>query len=296
MKGLFANKSAFTQLIILVFLTLISSLIASFLALLLVMGTGGEGLDLTQSPDKLRWIQLISALGTFLFPALGMGFLCSTDLRRYLSLGKMPEGKIFLYLLLAYFLMSPVMNLTQCLNQQMALPEFMEPIENWMKEREDAAEKLTLTLLSENDLLSILFNLLVVAVAAGITEEFFFRGALQRVFERWGLNPHAVIWISAILFSAFHLQFYGFIPRMLLGAYFGYLLYWGRNIWVPVIAHTLNNTVAVLGMSNARLKEMEYFNGEFGTEYILPLTILAVVSLPFLFLLLRRMKKVLDTD
>lgn len=104
-----------------------------------------------------------------------------------------------------------------------------------MQTQEALAEQLTNTLLAGDGLLTFLSNLVVMALMAGITEEFLFRGALQRIIGQWTANHHIVIWSAAILFSAFHLQFYGFLPRMLLGAYFGYLLYWSRNIWIPVL-------------------------------------------------------------
>jgi len=294
LQGLFAKKSAFTQLTILILLTLIGALIFSLSGTIILMLISGSPDSLLQNPDYIRSLQFLSAIGTFIFPAFGMAWLCGYDIRSYLSIGKIPGISIFFYLLLAYFISSPILNLTQYINQQMSLPSFMEPLENWMRLQEDNAEKLTLLLLADNSVKGILFNLLVIAITAGIAEELFFRGALQRVFERWNLNPHAVIWITAILFSAFHLQFYGFIPRMLMGAYFGYLLYWSRNIWLPVIAHTINNTVVVVGMSNDQLRDMTYFNGEFETKHILPLVLAALVSTALLFLLLKQLKKKLN--
>src|SRR5690606_27732574 len=76
--------------------------------------------------------------------------------------------------------------------------------------------------------------------------EFLFRGCVQGILMRWFKNPHTAIWVTAIIFSAIHLQFYGFLPRMLLGALFGYLLFWGKSIWLPVLAHFLNNAFATI--------------------------------------------------
>ncbi len=77
-------------------------------------------------------------------------------------------------------------------------------------------------------------------------EEFLFRGVIQRLFTEWTRNRHVGIWIAAFLFSFIHFQFYGFLPRFLLGLYFGYLLVWSSSIWVPVTGHFINNGVAVL--------------------------------------------------
>ena len=89
---------------------------------------------------------------------------------------------------------------------------------------------------------------------------------------KWTSNPHTIIWIAAILFSAFHLQFYGFLPRMILGAYFGYLLYWSKSIWIPVFAHFVNNAFAVIGMSDSRLKDNEFVTGDIPAEHLLTLS------------------------
>ncbi len=74
----------------------------------------------------------------------------------------------------------------------------------------------------------------------------FFRGALQRIMATGGVSAHAAIWIAAFVFSAFHMQFFGFLPRLLIGAFFGYLLWWSGSLWLPVCAHALNNTMALV--------------------------------------------------
>lgn len=131
------------------------------------------------------------------------------------------------------------------------------------------------------------------ALCPAITEEFFFRGALQRLIGKWNPNPHFVIWNAAILFSAFHLQFYGFIPRMLLGAYLGYLLLWTRSIWIPVFAHFINNATAVIGMSDKNLRESALVTGEIPTDQIFQYGIAAAISLILFIFLNQYLKKIL---
>ena len=95
--------------------------------------------------------------------------------------------------------------------------------------------------------MSLIFSVLIVGIFAGFSEELFFRGAFQRLLSSGNMNCHAAIWLTAFVFSATHLQFYGFFPRMFLGAYFGYLLYWSRCLWVPVIVHITNNVLYIVG-------------------------------------------------
>jgi membrane protease YdiL (CAAX protease family) len=88
---------------------------------------------------------------------------------------------------------------------------------------------------------------MVIALFPAVTEELFFRGVIQKLFNNWTGNIHIAIIITGILFSFAHFQFYGFVPRMFLGIVMGYLLYWTNNIWVPIFAHFANNAIAVIG-------------------------------------------------
>ncbi len=278
-KGIYAGQSAFMQLCLLLFFVLTGTIVSGVISLLLI---GGSYTELNRDPDFIRLIQFLSTVLTFLLPALSVAWLCSRNPLAYLSVGKFPDVKILSLTFISMILFSPVITLTGLLNRSMKLPSFMQEVESWMQSLEASAEELTLLLLSDSGILSLLFNLLVVAVTAGIVEEFFFRGALQRIIGKWFTNPHVTIWCVAFIFSAIHMQFYGFLPRLLLGAYFGYLLYWSRNIWIPVFAHFINNAVAVIGMSDSRLKENEYISGEIPDSGLLPFGISALVAF-FLF-------------
>jgi hypothetical protein len=79
-----------------------------------------------------------------------------------------------------------------------------------------------------------------------IGEELLFRGVLQKLIQKMTGSSHWAIWITATLFSALHLQFFGFLPRLLLGALFGYLLEWTGTLWLPILAHFINNASGVI--------------------------------------------------
>lgn len=290
LKGIYAGKPAIFQLILLLLLILAGAVFSSLFAMGLFYLSYGLHTDITQYPDMMRLLQLISAIGTFLFPALALAWLCSSNPKEYLSIGKMPKGHILLLTFLCVFLLTPSISLTGLLNKQMELPSFMEPIESWMRSQEETTEQLTLKLLAGGGIITLFFNLIVIAVAAGVTEEFLFRGALQRIIGNWTHNHHIIIWSAAIIFSAFHMQFFGFLPRMLLGAYFGYLLYWTRNIWIPVFAHFVNNAFAVIAMSDTQLKDNEFITGDISTQNLLPYTIVAIVALFFFVCCCKKLK------
>lgn len=293
-KGMYAGRSAWFQLFVLLVFIAAGAVVASLTGGMLALVCGFAGTDsIMNNPDMMRGFQFISTIGTFLLPSLALAWCCSTHVKEHLSIRPVPSAEILLLTVASMFLISPAISLTGALNQQMTLPEFMAPVENWMRQQEDTAQYMMDLLLQNSSLLTLLSNLIVIAVMAGITEEFLFRGALQRIIERWTPNHHVVIWMAAILFSLFHLQFFGFFPRMLLGAYFGYLLYWGRSIWLPVFAHFINNAVAVIGLSDSRLKDNEYISGDISADHLLQFTLIALLTTLLFIGLVRYLRKML---
>lgn len=286
---MYAGRSAFFQLFLLLLLAVAGAIVFSLIVSLPFYWIYGT-VDVGAHPGAMRWLQFMSAIGIFLLPALAIAWFCSTNPKDYLSIRPLPKAEIWILTLVSMFLLSPAISLIGAFNQQMSLPEWMAPLEEWMRRQENLAQEMTEIFLQNASCLNLFLNLIVIAVAAGITEEFFFRGALQRILAKWTPNHHLVIWVTAILFSAFHLQFFGFIPRLLLGAYFGYLLYWGRNIWIPVFAHFANNAFAVIGLSNNEWKKNEFISGEIPADHLLQFTLIAMLTFILFVLLVRRLK------
>lgn len=131
-------------------------------------------------------------------------------------------------------------------NSHVDLPDVFGGFESWARETEDKATALTKYLTEFSNVGQFITGFIVIAVLAALGEELVFRGMLQPALQKATGNIHAAIWISAILFSSLHLQFYGFVPRVLLGALFGYLYFWSGNLLVPMIAHFVNNAFSVV--------------------------------------------------
>ncbi|GAB2492026.1 CPBP family intramembrane glutamic endopeptidase [Algoriphagus taiwanensis] len=131
-------------------------------------------------------------------------------------------------------------------NAQLTLPESMAGLENWMKEMETQLMELTKYLTDFQTIPELLAGVLVIGVLAGVGEEVFFRGLVQPKMQSYLKSPHWGIWITAIIFSAIHVQFYGFVPRVFLGALFGYLYHYSGSLWYPILAHIFNNGLTVL--------------------------------------------------
>jgi uncharacterized protein len=133
-------------------------------------------------------------------------------------------------------------------NQEVVFPEFMERFESWARDRESEAARQTVLLTEMGSVRELLIAVLVIAVLPAVGEEFVFRGIIQNEVFRGTNNIHVSIWFSAIVFSAIHLQFFGFLPRMMLGAIFGYLYYWSGNLWTAIFAHFVNNATQVIAL------------------------------------------------
>ena len=203
--------------------------------------------------EALKWVQLIQTAALFLLPPFLMAFLWAKQPLEWLKLKSETRG----YGLWAIFLMLmalPAINLVGYFNQQMSLPAFLEPLEQWMKTSEANAAHLTEQFLSVTTFDGLIINILLMALLPAVAEELTFRGVLQRLIQtqtneainREGKRVHLAIWCSAILFSAIHMQFYGFLPRMLMGALFGYALVWTGSLWIPILMHFTNNAMAVI--------------------------------------------------
>ena len=202
--------------------------------------------------EALKWVQLIQTAALFLLPPFLMAFLWTKQPLEWLKLKSETRG----YGLWAIFLMLialPAINLVGYFNQQMSLPAFLEPLEQWMKTAEANAAHLTEQFLSVTTFDGLIINILLMALLPAVAEELTFRGVLQNLFEvkdetlkKKGKRVHLAIWCTAILFSAIHMQFYGFLPRMLMGALFGYALVWTGSLWIPILMHFTNNAMAVI--------------------------------------------------
>ena len=156
-----------------------------------------------------------------------------------------------------------------------------------MREAENTAAELQERFLSGTSYLDLFVNIVVMAIAPAVCEELLFRGVIQNQLEKWFKNAHVAVWVAAIIFSAIHFQFYGFFPRMILGAALGYLLVYGKSLWLPIVAHALNNFMAVVVAWGAnKLEVMEQIEAATPTyttseDYIFLIGCVFVVALSY---------------
>lgn len=191
---------------------------------------------------------VIQDILVFIAPAFITAIIISRKAATFLRLNVTPKWRELAFMLLLFIVSLPAMNYIVSLNEAIRLPESLSGIEQTLRAMENAAQDVTDMLIGDNStLIQLLPSLILVGALAGFSEEIFFRGTMQSIFVSRPTNIHVSVWFTALLFSVLHFQFYGFIPRLLMGAMFGYMLVWSGSLWIPVIAHTLNNSVVVVG-------------------------------------------------
>jgi len=253
---LFFHQPAVVQLVVLFLLVLCFWIVSFFLGVVLSRLFFGipvletlSGIAIPETRNEinlLKFMQLINQFGTFLIPPFLFAFLVSTDIREYLGLQKKPNLLPVLSAIILIYLLLPVINELVRINQNMSLPSCLSAVEEWMRVSEMRAEKMTKAFMRTTSIKGLLINLLIIGVLAAVGEELLFRAVLIRVFRSWFKSSNWAVIISAFIFSAFHLQFYGFLPRFLLGLVFGYLFVWSGSLFLPIIAHFINNASAVI--------------------------------------------------
>jgi len=254
----FREMKPFPQLMFAAFVIVVSFIV--FLLASLVIAVPVFGLDSMLSmptlndlnnPDSLRllkYFQVVQSIGLFIVPPIILAWLFKGNIIQYLNLHKNVNAASVLLVTLLIIFALPLINFIGEWNNQMQFPEWLRGVEQWMQNAEENAAELTEAFLKVETTSGLIFNLFMIAFLPAIGEELLFRGVIQRIFVRMTNNYHWGIWIAAFLFSALHIQFYGFVPRLLLGVLFGYLLVWSGSMWLPIIAHFVNNGFAVIAM------------------------------------------------
>ena len=241
----------------------------------------------------MKIAHMIGSVGSFIVSVHIFSRLCSENYIAYLKLNRKPLPMTFIMAGLIFIFVQPFINATAELNSHFPFPEFMAGVQRWVQETEDQYQKLTDAFLEMKTYKDLALNLFVIGFVAALSEEIFFRGALQRLLMEWTGSIHKGVWITAVAFSAFHMEFSGFFPRIILGALLGYMFAWSRSLWLPVFAHFVNNGAAVMMsfyVQKGKLgKEIE--NVGTGQGAVLPVIISVVLTSGFL-LSLYRMEKV----
>jgi len=239
------------QFLLLVAILVVALIIGTVIGLVIVYAAFGMNTMEAITTLNLNAPHFVSALWVVQFagttlPILAtpvfFSFVVMHDPASYLRTSFRFPVQLLVIVLVITFFSFPLIEFLTNVNQHIALPSWLK----WLEANQKNEEKLMTAMLSMKSIWDVIYDVLFIGLLTAVVEEFMFRGCLQTVFERWTKNIHAAIWITAILFSAFHMDFYGFLPRVLLGALFGYFVAWSGSVWTSVWAHFLNNGTVVV--------------------------------------------------
>ena len=263
----------------------------------------GDGIEILNNlgsvtdPDSdsvffLKVLQIMQAIGLFLVPYFI--YRWAAPERPYsLNWTNVQIGSLILFSITMVSAM-PAINLMAEWNSGLHLPEMFSGIEAWIYETEASAERLIRVFLTMDSVGDLAFNLILIAIVPAIAEEAFFRGMMQPIFLRVSRNHHIAIWTTAFLFSFFHLQFLGFLPRMMLGVVFGYAAHWSGSLIIPMVGHLVNNGLVVILIWMIGLERIESQVETIGAnegEWYLSIVSMAVVTAGMFALYMRRVGK-----
>ena len=227
-----------------------------------------------------KMIQMLGSVGTFIIPAFLFSYLFDGDLFSYYKF-RNPTGMApMLLVILMMVSVIPFINYMAEINLKMEIP--IRALDQLLRTLESTAEEMMVAFTATKSFGGLLMNLLMIGVIAAVGEELIFRGLIQRLMTQMIKNPHLAILITALLFSAFHFQFFSFLPRFVLGLVLGYLMYYGQSIWYPILAHFVNNAMGVIYYYFNSRGSADDMLEEIGTSTLIPVA--AVISLA-LFLL-----------
>lgn len=294
MQGFLKTKPAINQFLILISVVLVSFFVLGLIGTLLLSALTGIGITEMSDMSKvdfskpgainfLRGMQLVQFISLFIVPTLICTWLFSENRKKYLWLKKPVHPGFFIAGVGLMLIAIPFTNWLGQLNQNIPFPAGME---KWMKAQEDEAAKTIQALLSRQTVKDLLLNIFFIAGLAAVGEELLFRGMAQRLLIKIFKSPWAGIIISAAIFSAMHMQFYGFLPRFALGILLGAIYWYSGSLWVAILAHFIYDAVLIV---------LAWFYPEMlNDDSKLPVTGLAVagiISLVLVVLLLIWMKK-----
>lgn len=246
------SRGPLTSLALLVMIVVGGLLVGNFLGLAIAVPlVGGEittfqgilngTIDHPQSHNLLLIIQAIAAFCAFI--AAPLIYLRFVEQRSVTSLS--PGSPIWLTpALLTILLVIAFMPFNAIFiewNSHVDLPGVFDKWEQWAQAQESELAELTKRITQFESIPQLLIGLLVIALIPAVGEELVFRGLVQPKLFQLTRNVHVAIWLTGFIFSFIHIQFYGLIPRMLLGVLFGYLYAWSGNLLYPIIGHFTNN-------------------------------------------------------
>ena len=298
LRGAYSHINNFSKFILLVVLVFSFLLFSSLLGVIILVPFYGSGvINLLASPDysnanvvnALKVLQILNMVGGLLFPAVIYMWLCSPGSSRYARFDKSIPLITLLLSCLLILLAQPVIGWTNELNSYLVLPHWLSFLEEWMKRTELQGALITEAFLSTTTVNGLLVNIFMIALLPAFAEEILFRGAIASLLKDATKNVHLAVFFSSFIFAAIHLQFYGFLPRFLLGMALGYMFFWSGSLWLPIIAHFTNNFLSVVVEFLFRRGYIHTNAENFGMDNTIWITLISVICVSVILYFIHNM-------
>ncbi len=275
--ALFNNTKPWVQLLFTVFVATVCFLVFFLISNLITGAIYGFSTNLGDI-GRLKLTQSILSIGLFLVPAIISAKLFAISAKKYLGLTQKPKVLQIISILFLVIMLMAISDFLLEINKSIELPAALQKA--WLEYRKDAQDLVFKFILHNKGTASLLINIFVIAMIPALGEELMFRGVLQRIMLKFSPKGHLAVWLTAILFSAVHFDFFGFLPRMFLGLTLGYLMLYTGNLWLSIIAHFINNSIGVLGYHffTDEIKAMEASQVPISMEEFIWVLMLLLVS------------------
>ena len=281
------------RIFIFVALIIIGLILGTVIGLLYTLFSGNAA----DSLASLRFMQISSQIFTFVLPPIIYAFLVKENPIKSLGFSESTILWLFIGIAMIYAIL-PLNSVFAEWNAGLKLPESMSSLEKLMKEMQDSATEIMEKLVNVNNIGGLIINLIMIAGLAAFGEELIFRSIIQTSLIKICKNAHIGIFIASAIFSFIHFEFYGFLPRLVLGLLLGYMFYYSRSIWIPMAMHFVNNgTIVVLYFLN-NVKVINIDVESFGQTNVavLILSIIAMIVLSYFSIRLSNKEKNISTN
>lgn len=238
------NTSQGSKLLTFTLLLIFGLVFSSVFGVFVVMMNGGNLTDLR----NLQLIQVLNQVIGFLLPAVLYVMLVKEKPFNYLGFKKIPTWSLLG--VVAMFTVIPFLSMVTDRNDSIVFPESMRAWEEQLRGIQEKSEEIIKMFIGQGSLFS---SLLIIAALAAVSEELLFRSVIQKSLIRLFANTHVAIIVTAVIFSAFHFDFFGFFPRFILGLMLGYMFWMSGSIFPSMLMHFANNaTIVILYYLNTR--------------------------------------------
>jgi membrane protease YdiL (CAAX protease family) len=241
-----------------------------------------------ENATALRWSQCISTLFLFFLPPVFYAWTCHKKAFMHLGFTHYLDTNKVLIVLLIMLACLPVVGALQELTEMLPWSKAMLA---QFKAAEDGYNKEVAVIARMNNFSDYIISVMVIAFLPALFEETLFRGALQNLLSRWSKMPIMSIIITAIIFSAVHGSYLGFLSRFALGFVLGWIYYRTGNIWLNIIAHFFNNAFAITVLYSRSVAGQKIDPSKIDDHFPLWIGMIGIVAVCGLFILFEHLNK-----